>query len=222
MRGLRIRLDGASTVLVQSSITSRSDALIEFSNGSIAYTNSSPEQDSDAEHDFRGADTGYTFIDGVLEFTDEFRNATIYCRPAGKNCRWQAFNVRGAAPARNVSLNTSEVIGGKVTLLPLLNSVYNETLNVNIIPNTLTFTQPTRTFNINTPTDGKLDSKLIFTVKSGTAASFNYAKPPEWWSVKLPRTRGKTTITENRVTVAADATSADSINSQYLQVIVED
>nr|DAJ15210.1 MAG TPA: hypothetical protein [Myoviridae sp. ctTS62] len=57
-------------------------------------------------------------------------------------------------------------------------------------------------------------------MKAGTAASFDYTKSDS--GVSLPQVRGKTTITENRVTVAANATSTDSINSNYLQVIIED
>ena len=56
--------------------------------------------------------------------------------------------------------------------------------------------------------------------RSGTAASLTLGKTDN--DVRAPYAQGKTTITENRVTVAADATSTDSINSPYLQVIVED
>ena len=225
LKGLRIRLDGVSTVVLQHASVPSTDAMIELSNGLIAYTNKTVDQSSDADYDFGqayNAFTGYTFIDGVLELTDAATNVTIFCRPAGKNCRWQAFNVRGAASTKNVELITSDVVGGRITKIPLRSSNYTGDVNINVIPNTLTFAQPTREFNITNTSDGAIVNKLIFTVKSGNAASFNYSKPSDWWNVKLPYTRGKTTITENRVTVAADATSADSINSQYLQVIVED
>ena len=57
-------------------------------------------------------------------------------------------------------------------------------------------------------------SKMIVTVKSGTAASLTLGKTDN--DVRAPYAQGKTTITENRVTVAADATSTDSINSPCL------
>lgn len=224
LKGLRIRLDGVSTILVQKAGTTSSDLLVELSNGAVAYTSNPGSQYADANNDFEGADSEYTFIDGVLEFTSAFSSATIYCRPAGKNCRWQAFNVRGAKPTQNFELAASDVVGGKVTYSPLQYSTVQASANVNLIPNTLSYKQPTREINHGTGfggTQAQITRKLVFTVKSGTVASFNFTKPVGWF-YSLPETQGKTTITKNNVTVAADATSADSINSQYLQVIVED
>lgn len=220
LKGLRIRLDGVSTVLVQTDSGDSTDALIELSNGAVAYTSNSTYQSGSANSIFHGTSTNFTFIDGVLEITSELRSATIYCRPAGKNCRWQAFNVRGAATTRNSELAVSDVVGGKVTYIPLDVVEYRGKAVFNVIPNTLSFKQPTQVISHSSPTT-TLARKLIFTVKSGTAASFNIIGPSGMIGT-LPHTQGKTTITENRVEVAADATSADSINSQNLQIIVED
>ena len=224
LQGLRIRLDGASTVIVQAANTGNGDALVELSNGAVAFTNLPFTQYADASNNFRFGYTDYTFTDEVLEFTGDITGATIYCRPTGKNCRWQALNVRGAAPVRNEGLDVSDVIGGKVTSIPLSASIYSDTAVVNVIPKTLSFKQPTRVISHNGPAgkgQAAIQLKVIFTVKSGTAASFNYSTP-RGRNLSIPFTRGKTTITENRVTVAADATSTDSIDSEYLQVIVED
>lgn len=38
----------------------------------------------------------------------------------------------------------------------------------------------------------------------------------------LPQVRGKTTITENTITVAADAKATDSVNTPYIKVIIEE
>ena len=220
LKGLRIRLDGVSTVLVQSNDYASADALIELSNGAVAYTTNTTYQSGKADSYFYGTSSDFTFIDGVLELTREVRSATIYCRPVGKNCRWQAFNVRGASTTQTSELVVSDVVGGKITYIPLDVAEYEGKAVFNVIPNTLSFKQPTRVISHISP-NTTLARKLIFTVKSGTAASFNIVGLSSISSY-LPKTQGKTTITENRVTVAADATSADSINSQYLQVIVED
>lgn len=220
LKGLRIRLGDVSTVLVQANDYASADALIELSNGAIAYTTNSIYQNGNADSIFYGTSSDFTFIDGVLELTREFKSATIYCRPAGKNCRWQAFNIRGAATTRNSELTASDVVGGKVTYIPLNVESYRGTAVFNVIPNTLSSRQPTQVISHNSPNTA-IARKLVFTVKSGTAASFNIAGSRDMISL-LPRTQGKTTITENRVEVAADATSTDSINSQHLQVIVED
>ena len=222
LKGLRIRLDSASTVIVEDARSVQSDPMIELSNGAVAYTYALGNQSADANSDFTRTSTNYTFTDGVLEFTDNVYSATIYCRPAGKNCRWQAFNVKGAAPLQNFELTASDVVGGKISQTDLTYNVYRDAVNVNVIPNTLSFKQPTREIVHGASSSAaRITRKLVFTVKSGTAASFNIVKPAGWF-YDFPKTRGKTTITENRVTVAADATSTDSINSQYLQVIVED
>lgn len=225
LRGLRIRLDGASTVLVQEAGSSTADFLVEISNGAIAYTFASPDQSVSANNDFGWASSRYTFTNGVLEFTEDVLNATIYCRPAGQNCRWQAFSVRGASQPKNISLNATNIVGGKVTYEKNKSTLSFETFSSNVIPSTLSFKTPTSlvTHNASSGTSQAVfSSKLIFTVKRGVSASFDYTKPKEWEYKVLPYTQGKLTITENRVTVAADATSTDSINSEYLQVIVED
>lgn len=222
LKGLRIRLDGASTVIVEDARSVQSDPMIELSNGAVAYTYVLGNQSADANSDFARTSTNYTFTDGVLEFTDNVYSATIYCRPVGKNCRWQAFNMKGAAPLQNFELTASDVVGGKISQKDLTHDVYRDAVNVNVIPNTLSFKQPTREIVHGTSSSAaRITRKLVFTVKSGTAASFNIVKPAGWFYV-FPKTQGKTTITENRVEVAADATSTDSINSEYLQVIVED
>lgn len=225
LRGLRIRLDGVSTVLVQEAGSSTSDFLVEISNGALAYTFTSPDQSVSANNDFGWASSRYTFTNGVLEFTEGVLNATIYCRPAGQNCRWQAFNVRGASQPKNISLNATNIVGGKVTYKKNESVPRFETFSSNVIPSTLSFKAPTSSVTHNASegvNQSVFSSKLIFTVKRGVSASFDYTKPKEWEYKSLPYTQGKLTITENRVTVAADATSTDSINSEYLQVIVED
>ena len=58
----------------------------------------------------------------------------------------------------------------------------------------------------------------VFKVKAGTAASANINRN----GLDILKTSGLVTITDNGVTVSANATSADSVRSQYLDVIIED
>ena len=65
----------------------------------------------------------------------------------------------------------------------------------------------------------RVDDKLIFTVQAGTAASLKYTSTDNY---AVTQVRGKTTITEDTITVAADAKSTDSVNTRYIQVIIEE
>ena len=60
--------------------------------------------------------------------------------------------------------------------------------------------------------------KLVFRVRAGTAASLTYTSTNNY---AVTHSSGKTTITENKITVSADAKPTDSVNTKYIQVIVE-
>ena len=223
LKGLRIRLDGASTAIIFSYNSGFGSYVVELSNGRLMYTGSNganPKVDFNAE---QTPDDGFTFIDGVLEFTKDSGAYVIMCRPAGKNCRWQAFGVVGSSVPVSKRLAASNITNAEVSYI----SNYPKTdsfpinSNYNIVPSSVTYNQYTRK-----QVDNKqyrvasIAAKLVIKVKSGQAASITIT--PSTGGIKIPYTQGKTTITENLVTVAADATSTDSINSEYLQVIVED
>ena len=164
----------------------------------------------------------FTFVDGVITIGDE--NAVIIlARPAGKNCKWQAFAVIGSGSPKTQSLTESDVVGGVVTRVN--NYVYSprgagDIIDPVVIPSSVTFKTFKDAISHTARRPVTAISKLLFTVKSGTAASFNFTKSKS--DLAVPPTKGNTTISENRVEVSANATSTDSINSDYLQVIVED
>ena len=224
LKGLRIRLDGASTVYVLKSDdrTTQLDALVEFENGKFAYTWGVEAVSFEPGVAIKRGVDGFAFSDNILEFTKEHTNVMVLCRPAGQNCRWQLFNVRGAAVPKLIKIASSNANGGEViyeTILP--KNAESASAIINAIPSSIKYKIDNhKRVGVN-DNHARFAQKLIFKVRSGTAASLDI-NGSEFGTGYIPFTSGKTTITENRVTVAADATSTDSINSEYLQVIVED
>ena len=163
---------------------------------------------------------GYTFQNGVLEITDNIGSILILCRPVGQNCVWQVIGVTGAKEPNTIGLTATNIKGGEVRYENSSGAETNNSNSVNIIPSNITRVNDYYNLNHQYSNSYGLTRKLIFSVKSGSAASLDFSSSNGW--VRAPITSGKTTITENRITVAADATSTDSINSEFLQVIVED
>ena len=225
LNGLRIQLKGASTILVFAANDTSSDHNITLSNGRLTYSGHLPNTRSlRIDHASRMPalrhNVGYTFQNGVLEITDDIGSILILCRPAGQNCVWQVIGVTGAKAPNTVGLTATNIKGGEVRYENSSGAETNNNASVNIIPSNITRVNDYYNANHQYPNSYSLTRKLIFSVKSGTAASLDFNASNGW--VRAPITSGKTTITENRVTVAADATSTDSINSEFLQVIVED
>lgn len=221
LNGVKIRLNGASSVAVIPARLESSTVNFELSNGKLAwsyYNNVALAADialSNTIDDF-------TFEDGVITIGNE-NAVVILARPVGKNCKWQAFTVLGSGSPKSQGLTESDVVGGVVTHVnnyistPRGNS---DVIDPVVIPSSVTFKTFKDAITHTARRPATVISKLIFTVKSGTAASFNFTKSKN--DITIPVTKGNTIITENRVEVSANATSTDSINSDYLQVIVED
>ena len=220
LQNLRIRLDGASTIALIK--FERGEArTIHLSNGKLSHTlgavGGHQPLSATAPIIHRGT-IGHTFQDGILEITESIEETIILCRPAGQNCRWQALGITSASSPVESGINVTNMVGGKITTS--YNTINGDDIVLNIIPSSIKYIG-SRNYTTHTKKNPTmLPRKIIFKVKSGTPASFNYTVVGN--DVRLPITSGKTSITENRVTVAADATSTDSINSEYLQVIVED
>lgn len=223
LNGTKIRLDGASSVAVIPMYNALTNTTFELSNGAIAYTYSR-QTESHADLKIPRTIESYDFTDGVLTIsTPRLGACIVLCRPAGKNCKWQIFALYASKQPVYRKIIESDVIGGVVERVNTYNSSYNKTDDYNepvIIPNTVTYKTASKQLNSSMGDSVDVISKLIFRVKAGTAASFNFTKSDS--NIHTPIVRGNTTITENRVEVSASATSTDSINSDYLQVIVED
>lgn len=228
LKGLRIRLDGASTVVGYSE-THYQSSYVYLVNRDTTTPPSSVNGDYDNyirgdQNALKNGTAGYTFKDGVLEITADTMSFAFSCRPAGSNCRWQNYSLFAVNPLEKRTITTSEVVGGSVEIKDVWGTAVTNLNNTN----------PLARQQLVIPTDGsintdftfvtgsrlvKADNKLIVTVRAGTAASLKYTSIDNY---AVTQVRGKTTITEDTITVAADAKATDSVNTRYIQVIVEE
>ena len=223
LQGLRIRLDGASTVVGYKAI--------EISGGATVLDNNRSSQGggivTDTYSDFvvsadgikKGTD-GYTFENGILTITVAARAFAFSCRPQGTNCRWQNYTLFSTLPTTSKSINTTNVVGGTVsTVKDIDDGVIDKDYDYGsiVIPKNVKVYGRANSVSIVHP--ARLIDKLVFTVRAGTAASLKYTSTDDY---AVAQVRGKTTITKDTITVAADAKPTDSVNTKYIKVIVEE
>lgn len=227
LKGLRINLDGASTVVGYK--TSYSDGFNGVVVGNVSTVsavvsgdaNSNIFFDADVEKSGSG---GYTFSNGVLEITEDLPYFVFACRPQGNNCRWQMYAVYATVPATHKEISTTNVTGATVTKrVSFLNSVKlgeRDRLSIVVIPTSdQNLLVDYAIQNVNRATPANIVDKLIVTVQAGTAASLSYTSTNNY---AVTEVQGKTTITKGTITVSADAKATDSVNTPYIQVIVEE
>ena len=117
----------------------------------------------------------------------------------------------------------SGVVGGTTTLEDVYDleaKVNNSDIaRINVIPSDVTVsTTSVVRASVTRNNRATRIQKLVFRVKAGTAASLSYTSTDNY---AVTHSAGKTTITKNKITVAADAKPTDSVNTKYIQVIVE-
>ena len=163
-----------------------------------------------------------------LTIDETSQNITIngdYCsifllvKPRGKNCALQGWALSFAKASAPKSIKLTDVVGGVVSTESRV--VEGSSQYVDILRNARAFFQYL-------PEEGVDPSKVVINptetlvsvlkVKAGTAASANI----NWNGLTPLKTSGLVTITDTGVTVSASATSADSVKSQYLDVVIED
>lgn len=226
LKGLRIRLDNASTVVGYSRFNGNDNNGIIFSD--VTTTSEYLKVDAgyvilaDADSVKNGVD-GYTFTNGVLEITENIIAFAFSCRPQGNNCKWQSYVLYATIPNKHLQITTSNVVGATATI----EGKFSNTIKlksqpaVQVIPvadeTKLVKTEVANRAKRNEPQEFR--DKLIVTVRAGTAASLSYTSTDNY---AVTQVRGKTTITADTITVAADAKATDSVNTQYIQVIVEE
>ena len=231
LKGLRIRLENASTVVGYREPYGDTPSYI-VSNGRVA-SGSVPRGDdpttlvnalvANADGVKAGTD-GYTFENGILTITADVETFAVSCRPQGSNCKWQNYMFSTAIAPTSKTITPSDVVGGTTALEDVYEregKVNNSDIaRINVIPSdvTVSTTKAVR-MSVSRITRATRVQKLVFRVKAGTAASLNYTSTNNY---AVTRSAGKTTITENSITVAADAKPTDSVNTQYIQVIVEE
>lgn len=226
LKGLRIRLDNASTVVGYSKLHGNDNNGIIFSD--VATTSEYLEVDigyailADADSVKDGSDA-YTFTNGVLEITEDIIAFAFSSRPQGNNCKWQSYALYATVPNKRLQITTSNVVGATATIEgKFSNTVKIKTPpKVQVIPvadeSKLVKTELANKVKRNEPQEVR--DKLIVTVRAGTAASLSYTSTNNY---AVTYVRGKTTITADTITVAADAKATDSVNTQFIQVIVEE
>ncbi len=230
LKGLKIRLENASTVVGYTSRYSGSTAYI-MSNSRVSASSSINGDagqvyssalaiDADAVKTGTG---GYTFENGVLTITDDVEVFAVSCRPQGSNCKWQSYMFSTGITPTSKTITPSGVVGGTTTLedvYDLEDKVNNSDIaRINVIPSDVTVST-TRVVRASVSRNNRATrvQKLVFRVKAGTAASLSYTSTDNY---AVTHSAGKTTITENKITVSADAKPTDSVNTKYIQVIVE-
>lgn len=230
LTGLKIRLQNASTVIGYKRDYSSSDSYI-LSSGLVVAGSTVAGDDgifysnvlnSKADGVKSGTD-GFTFEDGVVTITADVEVFAISCRPQGNNCKWQHYMFATALATTSQVITTSAVTGGTVSIVDTYvreeDISDNTTSNINVIPSSVTVVKDKIVRGTVTRRNRAIRvQKLVFRVRAGTAASLTYTSTDNY---AVTHSAGKTTITENRITVAADAKPTDSVNTKYIQVIVE-
>ena len=229
LKGLKIRLENASTVVGYKRFHGWRNGYI-LSNGNIAAS-SLVNGDSGLTFDnvlnssadgIKSGTDGFTFENGVVTITEDVEVFAISCRPQGNNCKWQHYMFSTALAPTTKAITTSNVIGGDVSIVDTyVNEVTldDDVSKINVVPNNITVNKSKKVqATVARNSRATRVQKLVFRVRAGTAASLNYTSTNNY---AVTHSAGKTTITENSITVAADAKPTDSVNTNYIQVIVE-
>ena len=230
LKGLKIRLQNASTVVGYSRDYRSYNSFI-LSNGRVTSGSSVTGDDSSAYSNVLNSSadgiksgTGdFTFENGVVTITADVEVFAISCRPQGSNCKWQHYMLSTATTPTPKVITTSNVTGGSVSIVDTYVDEKvtsdDDASRINVIPSSVTVVKNKK---INTSVSRSERAtrvqKLVLRVRAGTAASLNYTSTANY---AVTHSAGKTTITENKITVAADAKPTDSVNTKYIQVIVE-
>ena len=228
LKGLRIRLDGASTVVGYKD--QYSDGYNSLPVGDGATVSSFLRGDNQpyfffaADAEKFGTD-GYTFNNGVLEITEDLQFFAFSCRPQGNNCRWQLYAIFSTVLNIHKEINATNVTGATVTKTAIFQNAAktpenDKTKSLVVPPSDKGLLRTDYVINaVSVDHPAVSSDKLIVTTRAGTAASLSYTSTDNYAVTQI---RGKTTITENSITVAADAKATDSVNTKYIQVIVEE
>lgn len=230
LKGLKIRLQNASTIVGYSRDYRSYNSFI-VSNGRVTSGSSVTGDDGLAYGNYLNSSAdgiksgtgGFTFENGVVTITADVEVFAISCRPQGSNCKWQHYMLSTATTPISKVISTSNVTGGSVSIVDTYVdervTSADDVSGINVIPSSVTVVKNKK---INTSVSRSERAtrvqKLVFRVRAGTAASLNYTSTNNY---AITHSSGKTTITENNITVAADAKPTDSVNTKYIQVIVE-
>ena len=227
LQGLRIRLDGASTVVGynrQSSASTHGVLLTNDKSTTASYVVGDSEVGNgefyDNANSTKRGTGGYTFQDGVLTITEDLTEFGFSCRPQGNNCKWQNYTLFATIDVAQKNINVSNVVGGVASTTKVIKDGY---VRDDVLDGSIIIPETVKVYgsapNIDRYHSADTVDVLTFKVKAGTAASLSYTSTDNY---AVTQVRGKTTITEDTITVTADAKSTDSVNTKYIKVIVEE
>ena len=155
--------------------------------------------------------TNSVSVDGRrLTVTADANALVLAVRPRGANCYWQVYVILAKSDPQVEKINVTNLTGGVLSGSRVPKGVnIDADRKFNVVPGGLI---PMRKI-----TDGYVEKQVV-TVKKGTAATatLDFGKLTKFYS------SGLVEITDNSLTVSANATPSDSIRSTYLDVIVEE
>lgn len=230
LKGLKIRLQNASTVVGYSRDYRSYNSFI-ISNGRVTSGSSVTGDDGLAYGNYLNSSAdgiksgtgGFTFENGVVTITADVEVFAISCRPQGSNCKWQHYMLSTATNPISKVITTSNVIGGSTSIVGTYVdervTSADDVSGINVIPSSVTVVKNKKiNASVSRSERATRVQKLVFRVRAGTVASLNYTSTNNY---AVTHSAGKTTITEDKISVAADAKPTDSVNTKYIQVIVE-
>lgn len=159
-----------------------------------------------------------TYTDDVLTINDNAGYAIILAKPRGKNCAMQGWVVLFSETTKTASISVTDPVNGTVnTTSTVIEKVTSYTRLLRDIRDTFQVIPaiPNKDLIISNPVESIVST---LTVKKGKSASATVA----WNGIQPLKTNGLVTITDTSITVSKDATPADSVRSQYLNVIIEE
>lgn len=233
-KGLKLRLSSPSTIIAYGVPANLNSQTMFVKSGYVnAYVDYKIESDNNSDYGTSlEKDVVYSPAGGTpavnLSVDETAQNITINAdyhsifliiKPRGKNCALQSWVMSFAKQNTPESIELTDVVGGKVSKESRVVSGNSQYFNE--------LKSKKDAFQF-VPEEGVDVSKVVINptetlasvlkVKAGTAASATI----NWNRLAPLKTSGLVTITDNGVTVSANATSADSVKSQYLDVIIED
>lgn len=231
--GLKLKLSSPSTIIAYGVPTRNTNQTMFIKSGYVnAYVDYKIESGNNSYGTSLEKDAVYSPTSGTpavnLSVDETAQNVTIngdygsiflIVKPRGKNCALQGWVLSFAKSNTPKSAELTDIVGGKVSKESRV--VAGKSQYVDELKSKKNAFQYV-------PEDGVDISKVVINptetlvsvlkVKAGTAASATI----NWNGLTPLKTSGLVTITNNGVTVSANATSADSVRSQYLDVIIED
>lgn len=229
LNGQTVTLTNASSVVVFASLESNYiERSVIMTNGKIVQTGltGTGVHRSTPSVDMSGGVSGYTYQNGTLRFTKPYITATIFARPAGENCKWQAVRIAGSKElTKTLVLNAAGVTAQK-------EQVYNQETSDSNVRSYGSWAYPdgvSMKTTIRRPIEATVQDALTIRVPRNTAKTFSVtasgADSPGYFSSSV--SKGKTAATPNadgtmlNVVIAANAQPTDSITLRNVKIIIE-